>query len=140
LDIWLQTRKAEDIDTDELAGVIDVMYDFQPVPGEWVTVEVKPKELQQYINVYIDADGKAKKMMAKKDTALMKKYVALLKKGFEPTPIIIAGATDQDDSGEEGIVLIDGRHRIHAFIDAGIEKCLAYIPLEDLPKMDKAVL
>lgn len=141
LDIWIQTRKPQDIDTDELAGVIDVMYDFAPVPGQWVTIEVRPKELQQYINVYINHEGKAKPMMSNKDKALTAKYVALLQRGFDPTPIIIAGATDQDEkTGEQGIVLLDGRHRIHSFIAAGRQTCLAYIPLEDVPKMDAAIL
>jgi len=140
LDIWIQTRKSKDIDTDELAGVIDVLYDFQPTPGRWVVIEVKPKELAQYINVYIDHRGREKPMMSARDNKLSAKYVELLKKNYEPTPIMIAGATEKGDNGEYGIVLIDGRHRIYSFIEAGHETCLAYIPYNDLPKMAMAHL
>lgn len=141
LDIWIQTRKPKDIDTDELAGVIDVMYEFQPVPGKWVVIEVKPKELAQYINVYINDKGQEKPMMSARDNKLSAKYVELLKKGYEPTPIMIAGATEKNkETGEHGIVLIDGRHRIYSFIEANHETCLAYIPHKDLPKMAMAKL
>jgi len=141
IDIWIQTRKPKDIDTDELAGVIDVMYDFQPSPGKWVIIEVKPQELAQYINVYINDKGEEKPMMSAKDNRLSGKYVELLKKGYEPTPIMIAGATEKNEAtGEHGIVLIDGRHRIYAFIEAKHETCLAYIPYNDLPKMAAAQL
>ena len=140
LDIWIQTRKSPDIDTDELAGVIDVLYDFQPVPGKWVVVEVRPKELAQYINVYVNHRGEEKPMMSAKDNKLSAKYVELLSKGYEPTPIMIAGATEKNDQGEHGIVLIDGRHRIYAFIKAEHETCLAYIPYKDVPKLAMAKL
>jgi hypothetical protein len=140
LDIWIQTRKPKDIDTDELAGVIDVLYDFQPSPGRWVVIEVKPKELAQYINIYINHRGEEKPMMSSRDNKLSAKYVELLKKGYEPTPIMIAGATEKNDDGEYGIVLIDGRHRIYSFIEAEHETCLAYIPYKDVPKMAMAKL
>jgi hypothetical protein len=140
LDIWIQTRKPKDIDTDELAGVIDVLYDFQPSPGRWVVIEVKPKELAQYINIYINHRGEEKPMMSSRDNKLSAKYVELLKKGYEPTPIMIAGATEKNDDGEYGIVLIDGRHRIYSFIEAEHETCLAYIPYKDVPKMAMASL
>ena len=139
LDIWLQTRKNEDIDPKELAGVIDVLYDFQPVPGKWVLIEVRPKELARYISTYVDAQGRQKKMMSKKDKKLSKAYVRLLKKGFEPTPLMIAGIKDSV-TNEEGIVLIDGRHRIFAAIEAGVDTLLAYINEEGLDKMDKATI
>jgi len=139
LDIWLQTRRPQDIKTDNIAGVIDALYDFQPVPGQWIVIEARPKELGNYINVYINAEGKKRPMMRARDTALSQKYVQLLEKGYEPTPIMIAGAGDKQ-TGEEGIVLIDGRHRIFSAIAAGRETILAYIPLQDLPKMDKAII
>jgi hypothetical protein len=139
LDIWLQTRKNEDIDPQELAGVIDVLYDFQPVPGKWVLIEVKPKELAEYIATYINAEGERREMMQKKDVALSREYVKLLKKGFEPTPIMIAGIKDEV-TGEDGIVLIDGRHRIFASIDADIDIIKAYINKDGLKMMDKATL
>jgi phosphoglycolate phosphatase-like HAD superfamily hydrolase len=139
LDIWLQTRKAEDIDASELAGVIDVLYDFQPVPGHWVLIEVRPKELARYISTYVNAKGQRKKMMEDKDVRLSKAYVKLLKKKYEPTPIMIAGISDEV-TGEDGIVLIDGRHRIHAAVAAKIPTILAYINKSGLDKMDKATL
>lgn len=139
LDIWFQTRKSEDIDPGELAGVIDSLYECQPPPGEWILIEAKPTELRDYITVYVDPDGKEKKMMARKDTKLMKQYVKLLTKGYEPTPIMIAGAIDEE-TGEHGIVLIDGRHRIFAAIENSVETIQAYIPKEDLSKMDAAVI
>lgn len=139
LDIWLQTRKNEDIDPKELAGVIDVLYDFQPVPGKWVLIEVRPRELASYISTYVNAKGRTKQMMSKDDTTLSSAYVGLFKKGFEPTPIMIAGI-DDEVTGEEGIVLIDGRHRIFAAIEAGVETLLAYINKDGLGKMDKATL
>jgi len=139
LDIWLQTRKNEDIDPKELAGVIDVLYDFQPVPGKWVLIEVRPKELARYISTYVNAEGKSKKMMSKRDKKLSTSYVRLLKKGFEPTPIMIAGIQDEVTK-EDGIVLIDGRHRIFAAVAAGVDTLLAYINKDGLDKMDKAVL
>jgi hypothetical protein len=139
LDIWLQTRKSEDIDPGELAGVIDTVYEFAPSPGCWSLIEVRPTEIRDYITVYVDANGKQKKMMAKKDEKLTRQYVKLLTKGHEPTPIIISGATD-DDTKEEGIVLLDGRHRTYAAIASGILTIQAYIPTEDLPKMAKATI
>jgi hypothetical protein len=139
LDIWLQTRKSEDINPGELAGVIDTVYEFAPSPGCWALIEVIPTEIRDYITLYVDAHGKQKKMMAKKDERLMKQYVKLLEKGYEPTPIIISGAVD-DDTKEEGIVLLDGRHRTYAAIANNIGKILAYIPKADLPKMSKATL
>lgn len=126
LDIWLQTRKSEDIDPGELAGVIDVLYDFQPSPGEWILIEVRPKELAEYISVYITAKGERKKMMSKKDKKLSASYVKLFKKGHEPTPIMLGGIADSV-TGEEGVVLIDGRHRIFAAIDANVPTLPAYI-------------
>ena len=190
LDIWLQTRKAEDIDPGELAGVIDTIYEFQspsaitdetfdtmdalaallgtqldsresedinprvlaeiansiyyprispPSPGCWALIEVRPTEIRDYITIYVDADGNQKKMITKKDERLMKQYVKLLNMGYEPTPIIIAGAID-DDTKEEGIILIDGRHRTYAAIANGVSVIRAYIPKADLPKMDKAMI
>jgi len=139
LDIWLQTRKAEDIDASELAGVIDVLYDFQPVPGKWVLIEVRPKELARYISTYVNAKGQRKKMMKGKDVKLSKAYVKLLKKKYEPTPIMLAGIADEV-TGEDGVVLIDGRHRIFAAVEAGIPTILAYINKDGLEKMDKAKL
>lgn len=139
LDIWLQTRKNEDIDPGELAGVIDTIYEFQPSPGDWVLIEVKPSEISAYITIYVTADGKEKEMMARKDFKLRDQYVKLLQKGYDPTPIIIAGATDED-TGEQGIVLLDGRHRTHAAIAAGVHTIQAYIPRTDLPKMDAATI
>ena len=139
LDIWLQTRKLEDIDPQELAGVIDVLYDFEPVPGKWTLIEVKPKEIAKYISTYVNAKGEKKEMMQSKDKKLSQAYVRLLKKGYEPTPIMIAGIEDEV-TGEEGIVLIDGRHRIHAAVEADIPIIKAYINNHGLEKMDKAVL
>jgi len=139
LDIWLQTRKSEDINPGELAGVIDTVYEFAPSPGCWSLIEVRPTEIRDYITVYVDANGKQKKMMAKKDEKLTQQYVKLYAKGHEPTPIIISGAVD-DDTKEEGIVLLDGRHRTYAAIASGIGTIQAYIPTEDLPKMAKATI
>lgn len=139
LDIWLQTRKNEDIDPGELAGVIDTIYEFQPSPGDWILIEVRPSEISAYITIYVTADGKEKEMMARKDFKLRDQYVKLIQKGYDPTPIIIAGATD-DDTGEQGIVLLDGRHRTHAAIAAGVQTIQAYIPRQDLPKMDAATI
>lgn len=139
LDIWFQTRKAEDIDASELAGVIDVLYDFQPVPGEWVLIEVRPEELARYISTYVNAKGQRKEMMKDKDVKLSKAYVKLLKKKYEPTPIMLAGISDEV-TGEDGVVLIDGRHRIYAAVEAKIPKILAYINKDGLEKMDKAIL
>jgi hypothetical protein len=139
LDIWLQTRKSEDIDPGELAGVIDTVYEFESSSGLWSLIEVRPTEIRDYITVYVDANGKQKKMMAQKDERLMRQYVKLLTKGHEPTPIMIAGAVD-DDTKEEGIVLLDGRHRTYAAIANNVAKIKAYIPKEDLPKMEKAVI
>ncbi|HUV13232.1 MAG TPA: hypothetical protein VMY18_06290, partial [Acidobacteriota bacterium] len=137
LDIWLQTRKLEDIDPKELGGVIDVLYDFEPVPGKWILIEVRAAEMAKYISTYINARGESKVMMQEKDKKLSNAYVKLLKKGYEPTPIMIAGIVDEV-SGEEGIVLIDGRHRIHAAIAAGVTILKAYINKSGLEKMDKA--
>ena len=139
LDIWLQTRKSESIDPGELAGVIDTIYEFQPTPGKWILIEVKPTEIGDYITTYVNARGKEKKMMAKKDTKLTKQYVKLLDQGFDPTPIMIAGASDEE-TGEQGIALIDGRHRTYAAIENKIATIQAYIPEVDLPKMDAAIL
>ncbi len=139
VDIWLQTRKNEDIDPQELAGVIDVLYDFQPVPGKWVLIDVKPRELAAYISTYVNAKGEKRQMMQQKDKALSRQYVSLLKKGYEPTPLMIAGINDSV-TGEPGIVLIDGRHRIYAAIAADVEKLKAYINLDGLEMMDKATL
>jgi hypothetical protein len=138
LDIWLQTRKNEAIDPDELAGVIDVIYECQPSPGDWVLIEVRPSEIASYISSYVNSKGEEKAMMAMKDYKLRDKYVNLLNRGYKPTPIIITGATE--DTGEQGIGLIDGRHRIHSYVAAGIESIEAYIPRLDLPKLQHAVL
>lgn len=138
LDIWLQTRKNEGIDPDELAGVIDAIYEFQPSPGDWVLVEVRPQEIAAYISIYVNSKGEEKEMMRQKDFKLRDQYVKLLQKGYDPTPIIITGATD--DSGEQGIALLDGRHRTHAAIAAGLNTIEAYIPRLDLPKLEAAVL
>jgi len=138
LDIWLQTRKIDDIDNDELAGVIDAIYEFQPSPGDWVLIEVRPQEIASYISVYVNSRGQEKEMMRQKDYRLRDQYVNLLKKGYNPTPIIITGATD--DSGEQGIALLDGRHRTHAAIAAGLTSIEAYIPRLDLPKLEAAIL
>ena len=142
LEIWLQTRKSEDIDPRELAKMVDAIYlpqNTSASPGCWALIEVRPTEIRDYITVYVDSDGRQKKMMAQKDERLMSQYVKLLAKGYEPTPIIIAGAVD-DDSGEEGIVLLDGRHRTYAAISNGVSIIRAYIPKADLPKMAKAVI
>ena len=138
LDIWLQTRKNEAIDPGELAGVIDAIYEFQPSPGDWVLVEVKPREIAAYISIYVNSRGEEKEMMRQKDYKLRDKYVTLLQRGYTPTPIIITGATD--DSGEQGIALLDGRHRTHAAITAGVETIEAYIPRLDLPRLAAAIL
>jgi hypothetical protein len=139
LDVWLQTRKAQDIDPGELAGVIDVVYDIEPTPGSWILIAVKPQELRRYISTYIRSDGTTGDMMQPKDVSLAKEYVKLLRRGHEPPPIIIAGAEDPDD-GTEGVTLIDGRHRIHAAAMAKLKEIQAYIPKEDLPMMKKAEL
>lgn len=137
IDIWLQTRKAEDIDSGELAGVIDVLYDFQPVPGQWILIEVKPEELVKYIATYVTAKGERKQMMQNKDHKLSNAYVKLLKKNYEATPIMIAGIAD-GVTGEEGVILIDGRHRIYAAVKAGLPTMFAYINRDGLEMMDKA--
>jgi hypothetical protein len=137
IDIWLQTRKAKDIDPRELSGVIDVLYDFQPVPGEWVLVEIRPAELAQYITTYINDKGTRQQMMQEKDHKLSNAYVKLFKKKYQPTPLIIAGVADEV-TGEEGIVLIDGRHRTFAAIKAGVPTLLAYINKSGLEMLDKA--
>ena len=137
LDIWLQTRKAEDIDPGELAGVIDVLYDFQPTPGKWILIEMRPTEMAEYISTYITAKGKYKEMMTKKDHKLSNAYAKLFKKKYEPTPIMLAGVVDAV-TGEEGVVLIDGRHRIHAAVQAKIPTILAYINKNGLEHLEKA--
>jgi hypothetical protein len=139
LDIWLQTRKPEDIDPGELAGVIDVLYDIEGVPGHWVLIAVRPKELKRYISTYIRSDGTTGTMMQDSDVSLSKEYVRLLKKGHEPPPIMLAGAEDPD-TGAQGVTLIDGRHRIYAAVMAKLKEIPAYIPKEDLPMMEKAEL
>jgi hypothetical protein len=137
LDVWLQTRKAEDIDPDELSGVIDFIYEVQPPPGRWALIEVRPRELKDYITVYVRSNGQEQSMMKQGDWKLSKRYVELLKKGYEPTPIILAGAEDPD-SHERGITLIDGRHRIYAADEAGIDSIMAYLPAKHLPMMKEA--
>lgn len=139
LDIWLQTRKSEDIDAGELAGVIDTLYDFQPTPGKWVLIEVKPTELAKYISVYVTAEGERKQMMSKKDHKLSESYVKLFKKKYEPTPIMLAGIVDEV-TGEQGIVLLDGRHRIYAAIKAKIPTLLAYINADGIEHLEKAIM
>jgi hypothetical protein len=138
IDVWLQTRKSEDIDASELSGVIDFIYDVEPAPGKWALIEVKPSELKSYITVYVSPDGVERKTMMKQgDWRLSKRYVQLLNKGYEPTPIIIAGAEDPDTK-ERGITLIDGRHRIYAADEAGLDSIMAYIPRKHLPMMKEA--
>jgi hypothetical protein len=139
LDIWLQTRRAADINSGELAGVIDVLYEVEPSPGKWRLVEVSPKQLKNYIRVYIRSDGSRAPMMRKRDIKLSSAYKNLLKKGHKPTPIMLAG-TQNENGGEEGIILIDGRHRIHSAADLGIEKMEAYIPNSDIGMFRKATL
>jgi hypothetical protein len=138
LDIWLQTRRSEDISPEELAGVIDVMYDVQTPPGNWSLIEVRPGELRNYIQVYIKPDGRHAPMMSKRDEKLSGEYKNLLQKGYKPTPIIIAGT--EGDNREEGIFLIDGRHRIHSAADLGIQKMEAYIPTKQINTLRKARL
>lgn len=139
LDIWLQTRKNPDIDPGELAGVIDTIYDYQPSPGKWILIDVKPAELKQYITTYVGPDGKERKMIRQKDVKLSSAYIDLIQKGHLPTPIFIAGVEDPDD-GTEGIVLLDGRHRIHSAVEAGLQTIEAYLPHGHLPCMDAAKL
>jgi hypothetical protein len=139
IDIWLQTRRPEDIDPGELAGVIDVIYDIEPVPGQWTLIAVRPDELKRYIRTYIRSDGTTGDMMRPRDVSLAKEYVKLLRRGHEPPPIIIAGAEDPDTK-TEGITLIDGRHRIHAAAMAGLKELPAYIPKDAIPMMEKAEL
>jgi hypothetical protein len=72
------------------------------------------------------------------DWSLTNRYKQLLQKGFEPTPIFISGAED-DQTGEKGIILIDGRHRIYAAAEEGRTEIQAYIPKRDLPMFGEAV-
>ena len=139
IDIWLQTRKTEDLDAGEMAGVIDVLYEFQPSPGGWICVRMNPQELKDHIREYIRADGTRAKMMSKRDLAFAKAYVGLMNKGHEPTPIMIAGA-ENPTTKEKGITLIDGRHRIHASVIGKRPEILVYIPEDDLRFLDKGIV
>lgn len=139
LDIWLQTRRSQDIHPGELAGVIEVLYEIQPSPGSWRLVEVRPHELKRYIRVYIRSDGSRAPMMRQRDQKLSLEYQKLLKKGYKPTPIMLAGSQNED-GGEEGIMLIDGRHRIHSTADLEIPTIEAYIPTSDIQMFRKAIL
>lgn len=139
LDVWLATRKAGSIDPGELAGVIDVMYDMAPPGTKWALLEVRPHELARYINVYMRDDRSGGEMMKSADHTLKSTYVGWIKKGHAPPPIMISGVIDESD-GESGVLLIDGRHRIYAAIDAGMTAIKAYLPVKHIPFMDKAVL
>ena len=139
LDVWLATRKPGAIDPGELAGVVDVMYELVPSGTKWALLEVRPDELARYITVYMRDNEPGGAMMKKGDHSLKSTYVAWIKKGHEPPPIMIAGVEDEDD-GTRGIMLIDGRHRIHAMLAAEMPTMKAYLPVEPLPFMDEAVL
>jgi len=143
LHIWFSTRReTKFIRANELAGVIDMLYEVDPAPGQWVIVEVRPQELKKYISVYRKErpqGGKAtetKNMMQDHDWTLTRRYKQLLDKGFEPTPIFLSGA--ESDDGEKGIMLVDGRHRIYSAAEQGHTMMLAYIPLRDLPMFKEA--
>ena len=137
LDIWLQTRASENIDAGDLAGVFDSIYEIEPHPGRWALIAVRPEELRAYIRIYIKNGKEQQNMLRNKDVKLISQYVKLLKKGYVPTPIILAGA--EDDFGKNGIQLIDGRHRIHSACKAGIQLIQAYIPVSELHMMDDAI-
>jgi hypothetical protein len=139
LETWLTTRRTKAISSGELAGVIDVLYDCAPPGTEWSTVEMRPDQLASYITTYMkdEADGGA--MMKGRDEKLSSKYREWIEHGHQPPPILIAGAEDPRD-GSRGIMLIDGRHRIFASIEAGLKTIKAYIPTEHLPLLNDAEL
>jgi hypothetical protein len=139
IDIWLQTRKPEDIDCGELAGVIDVLYETQPSPGGWVLVRMDPQQLKDHIREYIRDDGTRAPMMRKRDVAFAKAYVGLMTKGHESTPIMVMGA-ENPKTGEKGLALIDGRHRIHAHVMAKRPEILVYIPADDVRFLEETDL
>jgi hypothetical protein len=139
LDVWLATRKLGSIDPGELAGVIDVLYDMAPPGTKWALLEVRPHELAAYINVYMRDDQSGGEMMKSADHSLKNTYVGWIRKGHQPPPIMISGVIDEED-GDKGILLIDGRHRIHAAVEAGLATIQAYLPVEHIPFMDEAVL
>jgi uncharacterized ParB-like nuclease family protein len=139
LETWLVTRMAETIDPGELAGVIDVLYEMAPSGTMWAIIEIRPHELARYITTYVRDGEEVGTMMSTEDNTLRDTYASWIRKGHETPPIIIAGVVDEDDGGK-GIMLIDGRHRIHAAVAAGKETILAYIPVEHLPMMKEAIV
>jgi hypothetical protein len=139
LEVWINTRRPQAIDPGELAGVIDVLYDCAPAGTEWVTILARPQELADYITVYMKDDNDGGAMMKGRDNKLSAKYKEWLQRGHQPPPILLAGA-ENDEGTERGIMLIDGRHRIHAAIAAGLQTIKAYIPKDHLSYMDAAEL
>lgn len=139
LEVWINTRRPQAIHPGELAGVIDVLYDCAPPGTEWVTILLRPQELASYITIYMKDDDDGGAMMKGRDTKLSAKYKEWLQRGHEPPPILVAGAAN-DDGTERGIMLIDGRHRIHAAIAAGLTTIKAYIPKDHLPYLKDAEL
>ena len=152
IDIWLQTREAEDIDSDELAGVIEGIYQGEGEDRKWMVVYLKPEELRDYIKYYVhsdrssddsgeEKDGENRPMMADYDHKLSAEYVKLIKEGYDSPPIIVSGAEDEEtDPPVRGLYLIDGRHRIYAACDADVKKITAYIPVEYFTYLKEAKL
>jgi len=138
LDIWFQTRRSQDLCASSLAGVIQGIYDASPGDGAWALVSLRPTELRDYITTYLKNGVMQKAVIAEKDVKLYAKYASLLRQGYMPTPVIIAGA--EDDCKTQGIYLIDGRRRIYSACIAEKKTMKAYIPVKDLEMLKKANL
>lgn len=111
-------HKAEDV-----AGIIDLMYEVQPVPGAWARVKVSTSQLLEHLQLPMESSDWGKAAM----------YGARLQAESEkPPPIILVGA---EEDGRRGLALLDGRRRIHAASIAGKDRIEAWVPEEHLGVM-----
>lgn len=128
LELWVlavsrqePTHKPEDI-----AGIIDLMYEVEPVPGKWVLVAASTSQLLRHIDLPMQEDDWRRAAM----------YGARLQaEGGTSPPIILVGA---EDGEARGIALLDGRRRIHAAAIAAAETVEAWVPEQHLGMLSES--
>ncbi len=106
----------------ELAHLIDIIYEVEPVPGSWVSAALPVAWLQQHIVVPVDQAA----TVSAHGYARMRTI---------PPPIILVGAA----GSPPGLALLDGRRRLLAAAISKAATIPAILPSEHLCLTDTRV-
>ena len=138
-EMWAHPPSGGKIDPDELAGVVDLLYDnipssecqYSDKKDTWTLVELYVEPLKKYL---VRGMG-----METEDWKRSNEYSKKNLRGFEIPPIFLSGGVgNYKGKTIGGIALLDGRHRIFGAIRSKTETIPAFIPASQLPFLKAA--